>query len=122
MENRSIIKLYLLGPITNSTDYAEKFKEAEYHLEAAGYKVVNPVEIEMEDYFALRPGQLIGEAHQLRADLHVMLVCDGIAMMPITVPSSGCARELNLAFELEIPVKTVEKWIEHVEVMKEEGR
>ncbi|NQT60792.1 MAG: DUF4406 domain-containing protein [Bacteroidetes bacterium] len=93
-----------------------------YRLEAAGYHVVNPVEIEMEDYFAVRPGQRIGETHQLRADLHEMLVCDGIAMMPITVPSSGCARELNLAFELEIPVKTVDKWIEHVEVMKQEGR
>lgn len=105
------MRLYLLGPMSNWKDHAIEFDRAQRRLEDAGFDVVNPVHIDMEQYFMPRPGETIGYSHQLRADLHEMLVCDGIAMLSIHVPSEGCARELHLAFDLEIPVKTIDGWI-----------
>jgi hypothetical protein len=104
-------KLYLLGPITNWPDHAKEFSAAQLKLEEAGYKVINPLHVNMEDYFPLRPGETLGAKHQLRADLVEMLTCDGVAMLPVHVPSDGCARELHLAHDLDMPVDTIETWI-----------
>ena len=108
-------RLYLLGPMSNWKEHPAGFSLAQDKLEEAGFIVVNPRRIDIEQYFLPEPGETIGYTHQLRADLHEMLVCDGIAMLNIHVPSEGCARELHLAFDLEIPVKTIDDWIADAE-------
>lgn len=104
-------RLYILGPMSNWSVHPVAFDEAQKEFENAGYDVVNPRHIDMEQYFMPGPGETIGYKHQIRADLHEMLICDGIAMLTIHVPSEGCARELHLAFDLDIPVKTIDQWI-----------
>ena len=36
------MKVYISGPITGTTDYMERFSEAQKHIESLGYSVINP--------------------------------------------------------------------------------
>lgn len=36
------MKVYISGPITRTSDYMERFNEAQKYLESKGYSVVNP--------------------------------------------------------------------------------
>lgn len=107
-------KLYLAGPIGHAPQAELRFSNAEFLLEEAGFDVVNPFSVLAEP---LIPGyaEMDGEGKckaQLRADLIHMLRCDGIATLPLDVPSEGMARELNLAHSLGMDVRTVRQWVE----------
>ena len=40
--------IYISGKITGTTDYLNRFKEAEQHLKKAGHEVINPAELNLQ--------------------------------------------------------------------------
>lgn len=114
------IMLYLLGPITKAPDHIRDFRNASQLLKKVGYEVVNPLDLDPEKYFSAPLGGDITSKHQLRVDLHEMMLCDGIAMLPVFVPSDGCAREMHLAHDLEIPLDTVRGWVDRSRLSRSE--
>ena len=106
--------LYVAGPISADTGARVKFTEATKKLVEAGYGVVDPMSLNPEEYF---PGfkdmpSEEKELAQLKTDLIVMLRCDGVATLPMDHSSKGMARELAIAFSLDMPVYPVNTWLE----------
>lgn len=106
--------LYVAGPITADKEARTKFAAAARKLTEAGYGVVDPMSLDPEEYF---PGfkEMPSEEKdvaQLKTDLIGMLRCDGVATLPMNHSSRGMARELAIAFSLDIPVFPVDAWIE----------
>jgi nucleoside 2-deoxyribosyltransferase len=107
-------KLYLAGPISNVPQAELRFANAEFMLRSAGFEVVNPFSILAD---LLIPGYDRMDRDekckaQLRADLIHMLMCDGIASLPLDAPSEGMARELHVAHSLGMDVRTLQQWVE----------
>lgn len=107
------MRLYLAGPIAANPEAGQCFRSAQQALIRSGYDVVNPMTIKPSDYFpgygAMSSDQK--EAAQLKADLIEMLQCDGIATLPLNHSSRGTARELAVAFSLDLHVRPVGEWL-----------
>jgi len=107
------MKLYISGPITGHPDAEQRFHEAAEHLRAAGYDPVNPFDIPAA---VLTRMAVSGDAdhddwcQHLRADLIVMLGCDGVAWLPGSHTSEGASIERSLAIQVDIPTKPVSAW------------
>ena len=105
--------LYLAGPISADRDARAKFTEATKKLQEVGFYVVDPMSLNPEYCF---PGfkDMPSEEKdlaQLKTDLIEMLKCDGVATLPMNHSSRGMARELAIAFSLDMSVFPVETWI-----------
>lgn len=105
--------LYLAGPITEDPNARKSFSTAAKALEGCGYRVANPFAVKPDKLFKefnnMTPGER--DLAQLKADLVVMLTCDGVATMALNHSSPGTARELALAYSLSIPVAPVAAWM-----------
>ncbi|MDD4083705.1 MAG: DUF4406 domain-containing protein [Sphaerochaetaceae bacterium] len=114
MKTKEVNKiLYLAGPISKDKEAEIKFYEAQHQLNEAGFLVINPLEINpgiiFVEYDKMNKAERV--LSQLKADISVMVKCDGVATLPLCVPSSGMARELNLAYSLRMPVMPLEWWL-----------
>jgi nucleoside 2-deoxyribosyltransferase len=111
---RTIKRLYVAGPITHDPEAKSRFESASALLKASGYEVINPLDIDpaeaFPDFQQLSCEE--AEAAQLKADLIAMLQCGGVATLPMNHSSKGMARELAIAFSLDIPVYPVRAWIQ----------
>lgn len=97
--------IYLAGPISNTTDYIERFKKDQEYLEALGYIVINPTEIE-----GTSPN-LTEEEYNLLMRHCFMLIAlraDAIVLMDGWHKSKGAIKERTLGYLLEIPVVSIE--------------
>lgn len=72
-------------------------------LRRAGFKVVNPAEN------GLAPNA--PWASHMRRDLHAMLDCQGLAVLPDWQASRGARLEVDVAQALGMPVRTVCEWL-----------
>lgn len=115
--------LYLAGPISANPTAREGFDAAVSALENAGYAVKNPFMISPSQYFEGYEQMTLREQDlaQLKADLIVMLGCDGVATMPLSHSSRGTARELALAFSLEMIVRPVGEWLRESMIERRKG-
>lgn len=99
------MKIYISGPITGMPNgNAEAFEIATRQLEKAGYRVISPINNG-------RPGDAEWSLH-MRADIIVMLGCDGVALLDGWRKSVGARIEMGLADYLDMPVGTVSHWLE----------
>lgn len=97
--------LYLSGPMKGlpESNYPA-FVYGGRQLADAGYAVENPInnglgpDLEWEVY--------------LRADIAMVLRCDGVAVLPDWENSSGAALEVHIARSLKMPVRTLDRWLE----------
>lgn len=115
--------LYLAGPIKENPVAKESFNAVVSAMEGLGYVVRNPFDINPAQYF---PGydsmdQEEQELAQLKADLIEMLICDGVATLPLNHSSKGTARELALAYSLHMKVMPVGDWLKAALLEKELG-
>jgi len=115
--------LYLAGPISANPNAEERFRSAVKALESAGYAVRNPFGIDPACYFKDYVSMIKEEKDmaQLKADLIEMLYCDGVATLPLTHSSRGTARELALAFSLDMDVWPIGEWLKAAQRDKEGG-
>lgn len=94
--------LYLSGPITDIPDYVARFAAAAARLQAAGYTVVNPVELCQPDWDWDRC---------MTVDLAALRTCEGVAVLDGWEASRGSRIELGEAFQRGLPVRTVDGWV-----------
>lgn len=99
-----ITKLYIAGPMTG---YPEcnypTFHLAAESLRKAGFEVVNPAEVHIDErhhYVDL-----------IREDLKVMLDCHGIATLENWWESTGARNEVQVAGMLKMPVRSLAEWL-----------
>lgn len=80
-------RVYISGQITGTTDYLERFREAEKTLVAAGYSVINPAAIGSE-----LPHDLEYEEY-MQICFALLDLCEYIYMLHGWEKSSGANRE-----------------------------
>lgn len=85
-------KMYISGRITGQPDFMEKFAEAEEHLKARGFEVVNPATLTHDH------GKTWGE--YMIEGLKALLDCDGVYMLKGWGDSRGAKIEKRLAQDL----------------------
>jgi hypothetical protein len=98
------MKIYISGPITGMPGHNKRaFNEAEVQLDAAGHSVVNPVKNGL-------PYDASWIDH-MRADIKMLMDCDGVANLPGWENSRGAKIENELALSLGLPVRPYAKWL-----------
>lgn len=95
--------LYLSGPISDTPDYVTRFADAAERLQAAGYTVVNPVDLCEAGWDWDRC---------MTVDLAALRDCDGVAVLDGWEASRGSRIELGEAFRWGLPVRTVAHWVD----------
>lgn len=85
------MKIYIAGPISGTTDYEERFEEAERAIQRKGHEAINPVHIrsviETVGANAIRYDKLMNICKAL------VDACDAIYMMPGWQRSNGARQE-----------------------------
>lgn len=85
------MKIYIAGPISGTTDYGERFEEAERAIQRKGHEAINPVHIrsviETVGANAIRYDKLMNICKAL------VDACDAIYMMPGWQRSNGARQE-----------------------------
>ncbi|HYF73559.1 MAG TPA: DUF4406 domain-containing protein [Nocardioides sp.] len=100
------MKVYIAGPMTGYPDfnYPAFFRAAE-KLQAVGIEPINPARMDGREGCKTW-------LDFMRASLIDIANCDGIATLPAWGDSRGAALEVHIARSLDLPVRTVEAWLE----------
>ena len=97
------MKLYISGPITGVPNYQENFTKAETILKQTGHEVINPCTVVLDDSATWED--------YMKADIPLMLMCGGVAVLPGWEASAGARLEVDIAQRLNMPIKDVYGWI-----------
>lgn len=81
-------KIYISGPMEGVENYEENFRKAEEDFTEAGYKVVNPANIDVTG---------MSREDILDMDLKLLRECDSICMLKGWKQSCGANREYGFA-------------------------
>jgi hypothetical protein len=95
-------KIYICGKVTGDLNYKEKFLKEEKRLYSHGFEPVNPAAFISEK----EPWE-----KAMKTALKVMLLCDGLSLLPDWKKSKGAKIEARLARELGMDVRTCKKWV-----------
>ncbi len=96
--------LYVSGPMTGMPELNyPAFNLAAADLRAADYQVTNPVDKDVRD----SAPWLV----HMRADIKLMMDCDGLAILPGWEKSRGARAEVALAHALGLPVHGLIVWL-----------
>ena len=97
-------RIYISGPMTGMPDLNKPaFIAAEEALRAAGFDVVNPVNNGLPDS---------AEWHEhMRADIKMLMDCDGVALLPGWIGSRGACLEEYNAQRLGMKVAVLSLWM-----------
>jgi len=90
------MKVYISGPITGTTDYMERFAEAQKYLESKGCTVINPALVNSN-----LPKDTKYREYMLMS-LLMLSMCDHIYLLRGYEKSAGARMELSKARELGI--------------------
>lgn len=101
--------LYIAGPMTGLPEFNyPAFNATSVDLAAAGYDVLNPVDIEKGNPTPGSPQAWEWYMHRA----HAMVVqADGIALLPGWHGSRGARREVQIALAMDLPIDTVGGWL-----------
>ena len=100
--------LYIAGPMSGIEEYNyPAFRAAADDLRAAGYEVLNPVDIDHDD---TEPGAQPWEWY-MRRTLKMLLDADAVAVLPGWAMSRGADIEVNLATSIGMPYQSVRAWV-----------
>jgi nucleoside 2-deoxyribosyltransferase len=101
------MKLYLAGPMSGLPEHNfPAFFSGAAKLRTAGYNVVNPAERETRAEMLA-----MGYTLNLKADIKLVVDCDGVALLPGWENSKGAKLEISVARALNIPVMTMDWWL-----------
>lgn len=91
------MRIYISGPITGTTNYTQRFREAEERIRKLGAEYVNPAHMAQT---------MPGASHEdyMTIALKLLGKCDAMVMLEGAWDSEGCRRELAEAKLHGIPV------------------
>lgn len=90
------MKIYISGAITGTTDYMERFAEAEEYLKEKGYTVINPAKVN-----ANLPEDTTWQQY-MDMSMTMLSMCEAVYMLNGWAGSTGANRELEYAKKNEI--------------------
>jgi len=103
-DSAPVRRIYISGPMTGIDDLNfPAFYAAAARLKDAGFKPCNPAD--------LNPDPTTPRSICLRNDIKALCDCDGLALLPGWESSAGAHLELNVAYQLAIPVATLSAWL-----------
>jgi len=94
-------KIYICGKVTGEENYHVNFLNEENRLFALGYEPINPAACIPSN----EPWQ-----KAMRTAIRMMLLCDGVSMLPNWKSSKGSKFEVFIAKELDIEVRESKEW------------
>jgi len=94
-------KIYICGKVTGDPNNKEKFLKEENRLFSSGYEPVNPTVLISSKEEWQKP---------MKTAIRVMLLCDGVALLPDWKKSKGAKIEAKLARELGLDVREAKDW------------
>jgi len=94
-------KIYICGKVTGDQNYREKFREEENRLYSHHFWPVNPAAF----ISANEPW-----SKAMKIALRMMLLCDGVSLLPDWKKSKGAKIEARLARELGMDVRENNNW------------
>lgn len=98
------MRLYVAGPVTGRINYnQDSFEIAKKQLEKSGHEVIIPHDYIEKD---------MDWTTAMRVSITLLLRCEGVALLPDWKTSKGAAIEWGVAYDLGIPSKIVNEWIE----------
>lgn len=104
--------IYIAGPMTGIKDFNRPtFNTVAAALRAAGFDVVNPVEL-------CPPGMAWTDC--MRRDIAALMECDSIALLPGWMNSKGARLERHIAVQLGMPVYDIECLTEELDICLED--
>jgi len=92
--------IYICGKVTGDPNYKEKFFNETERLYSLGYEPVSPSVIP----------STYDWAKAMRTAIIMMLLCDGVSLLPNWKKSKGAKIEAKLARELGLDVKESKDW------------
>ena len=96
--------IYISGPITGDKSYKLKFKAAQEQLEARGYSVVNPAELDR-----VIPAHEMTHEAVMQSCLDLLRQCEALVTLPGWEHSLGCQREVGFAEGSDLIVLPIEE-------------
>lgn len=93
-----ISKIYISGPITDTTDYMERFSNAQQYLESKGWTVINPALVN-----SMLPNDTTYDEY-IDMSFCMLKMCDHIYMLKNFENSKGAMAEYAKAKELGLKV------------------
>lgn len=99
-----MIWIYISGPMTGYANLnRDAFENAGIILAARGYVPVSPADI-------VPPSKTPEWSDYLRADLAVLVLCEGVAVLPGWEASRGAQLEVHVAHALGMNVLPIHLW------------
>ena len=92
------MKVYISGPISGTSDYIERFNEAQKYLESKRYTVINPALVNSN-----LPKDTTWEEY-MRVSLVLLEQCDAIYLLKGWERSRGASVEKRHAERLRLPI------------------
>jgi hypothetical protein len=93
--------IYICGKVTGDPNYQEKFCMQEERLNSLGYEPVNPAACIWSDE---------EWSKAMKLAIRMMLLCDGVSLLPDWRKSKGARIEARLARDLGIDVRENNLW------------
>lgn len=101
--------LYIAGPMTGLPDFNyPAFLDAQDDLRDRGYGTLNPVDSEQNNP---TPGKPQSWDWYMRQALAMVLVAEGVAVLPGWECSRGARLEVDVAHALRLPVLPLAQWL-----------
>jgi hypothetical protein len=101
--------IYVAGPMSGLPDFNyPAFNAAAEQLRQRGYKVLSPVDAEVEN----TTGQHQEWGWYMRRALRMVLDADALALLPGWEASRGATLEVHVADALKMPRRTLSEWLE----------
>lgn len=97
----SPLKIYLAGPITNTSDFRDRFAQAKLELVQLGYVPISPLDVP-KDFEDTGKAEIWLAA--MRVDIPALINCDGIYLLRGWENSRGARLEKLIADGLDLLV------------------
>jgi hypothetical protein len=93
--------IYICGKVTGDPNYKDKFLKEDDRLFSLGYEPVDPAA-------CISSSEVWSKAMKLA--IRMMLLCDGVSLLPDWRKSKGAKIEARLARKLGMDVRESKKW------------